>query len=86
MNTIKIFTYIGFFTFILGCSTNNDSNSGSDGAPLAPTNLSGQVISQTEINLTWTDNATNVTGYKVERKTGSGAFEIIAYIYIYEYF
>ena len=82
MNTIKIFTYIGFFTFILGCSTNNDSNSGSDGAPLAPTNLSGQVISQTEINLTWTDNATNVTGYKVERKTGSGAFEIIAYIYM----
>lgn len=81
MKIIKIFAYISFLTFILGCSPNNDANDSSANVPPAPTNLSGQVISPTEINLTWTDNATNVTGYKVERKTGSGAFEIIANIY-----
>ena len=36
-------------------------------APAAPTNLQGQAISTTRIDLTWTDNATNETGYAVER-------------------
>lgn len=35
--------------------------------PTAPTGLSAAVISQTELNLTWTDNAVNESGYKVER-------------------
>jgi hypothetical protein len=39
----------------------------------APTGLAGAVISGTQINLSWTDNAVNETGYRVERCTGSGA-------------
>lgn len=35
--------------------------------PAAPTNLQGQALSTTRIDLTWTDNATNETGYTVER-------------------
>ena len=35
--------------------------------PAAPTNLQGQAPSTTRIDLTWTDNATNETGYVVER-------------------
>jgi len=35
--------------------------------PNAPTNLSGSAASQTQINLSWTDNSTNETGFKVER-------------------
>jgi hypothetical protein len=40
-------------------------------APSAPTNLTASVISSSQINLSWQDNATNETGYKVERKTGT---------------
>ncbi len=39
--------------------------------PAAPTNLAGTAASRTRINLTWTDNANNETGFKIERCTGS---------------
>ena len=35
--------------------------------PAAPTTLTATAVSQTQINLSWTDNATNETAYKVER-------------------
>ena len=35
--------------------------------PAAPSDLSATVVSQTVIDLAWTDNATNETGYRVER-------------------
>jgi LmbE family N-acetylglucosaminyl deacetylase len=35
--------------------------------PATPTNLQAQTVSATKIDLTWTDNATNETGYYVER-------------------
>lgn len=40
--------------------------------PATPTNLSASAISSSQINLTWTDNATNESAYFVERKTGAG--------------
>ena len=43
-----------------------------DVAPVAPSGLSATSISSSQINLSWTDNATNETGFKIERKTGSG--------------
>jgi hypothetical protein len=60
---------------IFGCSTNN--NGTVTIVPLAPTNLTGSVISTTQINLNWTDNATNEDGYKIERKTGSGNYAVV---------
>lgn len=39
--------------------------------PNAPTNLIATVISKSQINLAWTDNATNETGYYIERCKGS---------------
>lgn len=38
----------------------------------SPTGLSGTVASMARINLTWTDNAVNETGFKVERKLNVG--------------
>jgi hypothetical protein len=43
----------------------------------APTNLTA-TLSGTTANLSWTDNATNETGYVVERSTNGGAFTQIA--------
>jgi hypothetical protein len=40
--------------------------------PEAPSDLNLTVVSQTQINLAWTDNATNETGFKIERKSGAG--------------
>ncbi len=38
--------------------------------PAAPSNLAATAAGTTQINLTWKDNATNETGFKIERGTG----------------
>ncbi len=40
-------------------------------APAAPTGLTATAASSSQINLSWTDNASNETGYIVERCTGA---------------
>jgi len=39
------------------------------GAPVAPSNLSATVASSSQINLSWTDNSSNETGFKIDRAT-----------------
>jgi predicted phage tail protein len=39
--------------------------------PAAPTNLTATVISKSQINLSWTDNANNETGFRIQRCKGS---------------
>ena len=40
--------------------------------PAAPATLSATAVSSSQINLTWTDQSTNETGFQIERKTGAG--------------
>ena len=40
--------------------------------PAGPTNLTATVISTTQINLAWTDNATTEGGFQIERSNGAG--------------
>jgi hypothetical protein len=42
--------------------------------PAAPTGLGATAQSSTRINLAWTDNATNESGYTVERSTNGGGW------------
>src|SRR5207245_2408099 len=37
--------------------------------PAAPTNLAGQSSAAGQVSLTWTDNATDATSFKIERST-----------------
>ncbi|MHC5140066.1 MAG: fibronectin type III domain-containing protein, partial [Planctomycetota bacterium] len=47
--------------------------------PAAPSGLSATAISKTEIDISWTDNASNETGFKIERsKRNNGSFVQIA--------
>jgi len=46
--------------------------------PKAPSNLTATPISSSQINLTWQDNSSDETGFKIERKTGSGSYSQIA--------
>ena len=57
------------FFLCLGCET-----SGLEEIPLPPTELKATVASTNQVDLSWTDNATNETAYKIERKTDSGNF------------
>ena len=41
--------------------------------PAAPSNLSATAISKTEIDISWTDNATDETGFKIERSDRNNA-------------
>jgi fibronectin type 3 domain-containing protein len=45
--------------------------------PTAPSNLVLTVQSSTAIQLGWTDNATNETGFRIERQTGSGSWTFL---------
>jgi hypothetical protein len=48
--------------------------------PAAPTTLTATTVSSSQINLAWTDNSDNESGFKIERCQGSGCsnFEEIA--------
>ena len=48
------------------------------GAPVAPTGLTATAISVSQINLSWSDNSSNETGFRIERKTTNTAFAEIA--------
>jgi oligosaccharide reducing-end xylanase len=47
-------------------------------APAAPSSLASSAASSSQINLTWLDNSSNETGFKIERKSGTAAFAQIA--------
>jgi N-acetylneuraminic acid mutarotase len=47
-------------------------------APAAPTDLSAQVVSGTAVDLAWSDNSGNETGFVIERSTGGGAYAALA--------
>ncbi|HEX6083719.1 MAG TPA: N,N-dimethylformamidase beta subunit family domain-containing protein [Thermoanaerobaculia bacterium] len=46
--------------------------------PAAPTALSATAISATRIDLSWTDNASSETGFRIERCTGAGCTSFAA--------
>jgi len=70
---MKKLILIFIITFVFtGCKKSEDKTV--EVIPLAPTELKATLISKDQVDLTWKDNSTNETGYKIERKTGLGNF------------
>ena len=67
------------FLFVVSvqCAKEEDSkgNSTTTVVPLAPSNLTGTIVNN-QVILTWTDNSTNETGFKIERMTGTGSWSV----------
>jgi hypothetical protein len=64
-------TRIGSFKFP-GCGGAPTPTPTPTPTPAAPSNLAASAVSSSQINLTWTDNATNETGFKIERCQTAG--------------
>jgi len=45
--------------------------------PAAPSDLAAAAVSSSRIDLTWTDNADNESGFKIERCTGAGCSDFV---------
>lgn len=56
----------------------NDSGGGGGGPLNAPSNPQATAVSTSEIDLTWTDNSGNETGFQVERRTVGGTYAVVA--------
>jgi hypothetical protein len=54
------------------------SKTSASGTPAAPTNFKAVSTSSTKVNLSWEDNSTSETGFKIYRKAGSGSWTCIA--------
>lgn len=48
------------------------NNATAPSTPIPPSALVATTVSNTQINLSWTQNSSNELGFKIERKTGSG--------------
>lgn len=56
-------------------SGNGGGGGGNPGAVAAPSNLTAQAASSTEISLAWKDNSSDETGFRVESKIPGGTFK-----------
>jgi uncharacterized protein len=56
------------------------AKTGLSGTPPAPSNLKATSISSTTVNLSWADNSTNETGFRIYRRVGTGAWALRATI------
>ncbi len=59
-------------------ATNTPTPTPTTVAIAAPSNLTAQSVSSSQINLSWADNSGNETGFKIERYTNGGSFAQIA--------
>lgn len=73
---MKYKNYILLLSLIMYSCQKTDNGS-STPVPIPPTDLTGSLISPSQINLSWIDRSTNESGFKIERKTNTSQFSVI---------
>jgi hypothetical protein len=65
------------FIIICSCSTSSDGNGNSNTTvvPIVPTNLTGEIVNN-QVKLNWNDSSTNESGFKIDRKEGTGSWSV----------
>jgi len=71
--TFRVRAYAEGDKYAVYSAASNSASDAADAWPLAPTELTAAAVSNTQINLAWTDNADNETGYLLERSADGGA-------------
>jgi hypothetical protein len=74
--SLRFTLYFIYLIFIASCSKNESTDS--EFLPAPPSNLDGSAISLNQIKLSWTDNSTNESGFKIERKEESANYQQVA--------
>jgi RHS repeat-associated protein len=72
---VKAVNYVGSSDF---SNTVSARTLEGDISPLSPNNLTATAVSETQVDLSWQDNANNETDYTVERAINTGAFSQLA--------
>jgi len=89
MKRLLVFLIFGIALISSGTKCSGEKNdearaatsSGSSGeVPLAPSNLTANATSVSQINLSWTDNSGNEVYFKIERKTEGGSYAEVAQV------
>ena len=70
---MKSINYIITILFVIFSCTSTDE----EAIPFPPSNLDATVVSNSQINLIWSDNSTNESGFKIERKSGTDIYSLI---------
>jgi uncharacterized protein (TIGR02145 family) len=69
---MKSIKYASLVFLLIGCTISEEGVV--DVVPLAPSELKATLVSNSQVDLSWKDNSTNETEYKIERKTETGNF------------
>lgn len=65
---------------VYSSSVSATTNSSVETIPTAPSGLSATAVSGTQVNLSWTDNSNNETGFEIKRATDSGFTQNVVWI------
>ena len=62
---------------VFSCSTSSDGNGNSTTTvvPIVPTNLTSEIVNN-QVKLNWNDSSTNESGFKIDRKEGTGSWSV----------
>ena len=74
MKIIAILLGLVLVFYVVSCS----KSTGPDNELIAPSNLTASIVNGVIIQLVWIDNCSIEDGFKIERKSETGQFEIIA--------
>jgi uncharacterized protein (TIGR02145 family) len=75
MRKTNILIILSFTIAIFLQSCTKDSNGNvTEVVPIPPVDLTATVVSDTQVDLSWTDKSTNESGFKIQLKTGAQTF------------